>query len=128
MKESIILVTASGSITKQFDIVDAQARDVPVVSLFPDLVREGDVSAVLSVGVSFDSNAILAALYGIRILKGESEPGELPVGVITPPDIAISFAKARAIGLQIPFSFFESATYVYDPEGVLVREKGQVIN
>jgi putative ABC transport system substrate-binding protein len=128
MHESILLVTASGSITKQFETVNALAGGVPVVSLFPDLVREGDVSAVLSAGVSFGSNSILAALYGAKVLQGEAQPGELPVGVITPPDIAISFAKAREIGLQVPFYIFESATFVYDPDGVLVRDKGQAIS
>jgi putative ABC transport system substrate-binding protein len=128
MHESILLVTASGSITKQFDAVDALSESVPVVSLFPDLVQEGEVSAVLSVGVSFGSNSILAGLYGARIIKGEVTPGELPVGVITPPDVAISFAKAREIGLKIPFNFFESATFIYNPDGVLVRDKGQVID
>ena len=128
MRESIILVTSSGSITKLFDTVNEFAGLVPVVSLFPDLVREGDSSAVLSVGVSFGSNSLQAGLYGARILQGDILPGELPVGVITPPDIAISFAKAREIGLKIPFGFFESATFVYSPDGSLVREKGQVVN
>ena len=54
-------------------------------------------------------------------------PGELPVGIITPPDIAISFAKAREIGLKIPFGFFESATFIYNPDGVLVRDQGQLV-
>jgi putative ABC transport system substrate-binding protein len=103
------------------------ANNIPVVSLFPDLVRAGEVSAVLSVGVSFDSNSLLAALYGVRILQGEASPGELPVGVITPPDIAISFAKTREIDLKIPFAFFESATFIYDPNGELVREQGQPV-
>jgi putative ABC transport system substrate-binding protein len=128
MQGSIILVTSSGSITKQFDTVDQLAGRVPVVSLFPDLVRAGDSSAVLSVGVSFGSNALQASLYGARILRGDVEPGDLQVGVISPPDIAISFAKARQIGLKIPFSFFESAAFVYNPDGLLVRDKGQVIN
>jgi putative ABC transport system substrate-binding protein len=128
MKESIVLVTSSGSITKQFDTVNELAGLVPVVSLFPDLVRDGDSSAVLSVGVSFGSNSLQAGLYGARILRGDVQPGDLPVGVISPPDIAISFAKARQIGLKIPFSFFESATFVYNPDGLLVRDKGQVIN
>jgi putative ABC transport system substrate-binding protein len=128
MTKSVLLVTSSGSITQQFETVNALSGTVPVVSLFPELVREGSVSAVLSVGVSFESNSILAGVYGAQILRGEAEPGRLPVGVITPPDIAISFAKAREIGLKVPFHFFESATFVYDPDGKLVRAKGQVVN
>jgi putative ABC transport system substrate-binding protein len=128
MTGSVLLVTSSGSITQQFETVNALSGTVPVVSLFPELVREGPISAVLSVGVSFESNSILAGVYGAQILRGEADPGELPVGVITPPDIAISFAKAREIGLKVPFHFFESATFVYDPDGELVRDKGQVVN
>jgi putative ABC transport system substrate-binding protein len=120
-------VTNSGTIVKVFDTVDVLAENVPVVSLLPDLVQEGDISAVMSVGVSFDSNSILAAVYGVRILSEGVDPGSLPVGVITPPDVAISFAKAREIGLQIPFTMFESATFVYDPQGKLAREKGQLV-
>lgn len=127
IEESIIVITSSSSIVNVFETVDSLANRIPVVSLFPDLVRSGDVTAVLSVGVSFDSNSLLAALYGVRILQGESSPGELPVGVITPPDIAISFAKMREIDLKIPFAFFESATFIYDPDGVLVREQGQPV-
>ena len=127
MKESILLITSTGSIVKVFENINAMTGNVPVVSLFPGLVREGENTAVLSVGVSFDSNAILAALYGIQILQDGVAPGELPVGVITPPDIAISFSKAREIGLKIPFAFFESASIVYDLDGVLVRNKGQLV-
>ena len=43
--------------------------------------------------------------------------GDLKVGVVSPPDIAISFRKAREIGLRVPFTFFESASFVYDYEG-----------
>jgi len=127
MQESILLVTSTGSIVKVFETVNAIAGNTPVVSLFPGLVQEGAVSAVLSVGVSFDSNAILAALYGIQILQDDVAPGDLPVGVITPPDVAISFSKAREIGLKIPFAFFESAAVVYDIDGVLVRDQGQLV-
>ena len=42
-------------------------------------------------------------------------------GGVTPPDVAISFLKAREIGMQIPFSFFEIANFVYDYQGQAVR-------
>ena len=82
---------------------------------------------VFSVAFSFDSNTIQAAVYGIRILEEGFDPGYLPVGVITPPDVAVNFYKAREIGLRIPFTLFESAAFVYDADGHLVREKGQVV-
>jgi putative ABC transport system substrate-binding protein len=40
---------------------------------------------------------------------------------VSPPDIAISFLKAREIGLRVPFSFFERASFVFDYEGKPVR-------
>jgi putative tryptophan/tyrosine transport system substrate-binding protein len=40
---------------------------------------------------------------------------------VSPPDIAVSFLKAREIGLRVPFSFFESASFVYDYDGRPVR-------
>lgn len=126
-EQSMFLLTNSGTIVEVFDTVVTLAGDIPVVSLLPDLVREGKDSAVLSVGVSFDSNSVLAAVYGIRILQDGVSPGSLPVGVITPPDIAINFLKAREINLRIPFSLFESAAYVYDAQGKLVRAKGQTL-
>ena len=48
-------------------------------------------------------------------------PGDLKVGIVTPPDISISFMKAHQIGMKIPFSFFESASFVYDYAGHAVR-------
>ena len=127
MKESVLFLTTSSSIIDVFENVNAIAGNIPILSLYPELVREGLVSAVLSVGIRFDSNAILAAHYGVQILQDGTAPGDLSVGVITPPDIAINFAKAREIGLKIPFSFFESASYIYNLDGVLVRDKGQPI-
>lgn len=125
--QSLFLLTNSGTIVQVFDEVVKLAGDIPVVSLLPDLVQEGEHSAVMSVGVSFDSNSILAAVYGMRILQDGEAPGSLKVGVIQPPDIAINFLKARQINLRIPFTLFESASQVYDAEGVLVRDKGQRI-
>jgi putative ABC transport system substrate-binding protein len=87
-----------------------------VVSVVPEIVREGDDSAALAIGISFESNAILAAVYGADILTGRAKAGDLKVGVVTPPDIAISFRKAREVGLRIPFDFFENASFVYDYE------------
>jgi putative ABC transport system substrate-binding protein len=46
--------------------------------------------------------------------------------VVSPPDVAISFRKAREIGMKIPFSLFESATTIYDNDGKLVRSGGTV--
>lgn len=121
LTKSLFWITGSTSVFRQIKTINENADRVPVVSVVPEIVREGPDSAVLAIGISFESNAILAAIYGADILTGRSKAGDLKVGVVTPPDIAISFLKAREIGLRVPFSFFETASFVYDYEGRTVR-------
>ena len=124
LSQTIFWITGSTSVFREIETINRYSDKIPVLSVVPDVVQSGDKSAVLSIGVGFESNAHLAALYGAGILAGESRVGELKVGVVTPPDIAINFKKAKDIGLRIPFKFFESATYVYDYDGHIVRDKG----
>lgn len=56
--------------------------------------------------------------------EGTSSVGDLDVGILWPPDIAISFLKAREIGLEIPFSFIESAGLIDGNDGEAVRSTG----
>lgn len=126
-QNSIFWITGSTSVFNEIATINAGAGTVPVLSAVPDVVQEGDDSAVLSIGVSFESNAHLAAVYGGDILLGSARAGELKVGTISPPDIAINFKRARAIAQKIPFGFFESASFVFDYEGKLVRREGQVV-
>ncbi len=127
LDNSVFWVTGSTSVFREMETINAHSDRVPVLSLVPDVVRAGDNSAVLAVGIAFDSNAHLAALYGADVLSGRVEAGDLEVGIVTPPDISISWRKAREIGLDIPFSFFESASYVYDYDGRLVRYRGKPV-
>jgi hypothetical protein len=101
--------------------INENSDRVPVISVVPEIVRAGADTAVMAIGISFESNAHLAAIYGIDILQGKAKAGDLKVGVVSPPDIAISFLKAREIGLRVPFNFFESASFVYDYDGRPVR-------
>ena len=57
-------------------------------------------------------------------MENRQKVSTLPVGVVSPPDVAISFRKARDIGMKIPFSLFESASTIYDNDGKLVRSGG----
>ena len=127
LENSVFWITGSTSIIRQIETVNQYANQVPVLSVVPDIVRAGQDSAVLSIGVGFESNAQVAALYGTQILAEDVDPGSLPVGLVSPPDIAINFNRARNIGLKIPFSFFESASFVYDASGDVVRHKGKHI-
>ncbi|MCG8354201.1 MAG: hypothetical protein MI920_01395 [Kiloniellales bacterium] len=127
LDNSVFWVTGSTSVFREIRAINGNSDRVPVLSVVPEVVRAGEDSAVLSIGISFESNAHLAAIYGIDVLKGERQVGELPVGIVSPPDIAINFRKAREIGLEIPFSFFESASFVYDYEGRIVRQNGRPV-
>ncbi len=124
LANSVFWVTGSTAVFREIDTINRLAEEVPVVSVVPDVVRAGDDSAVLSIGVGFESNAQIAAAYAIRILTEGVRPGALPVGVVSPPDIAINFRRARAIGLKLPFDFFEIAATVFNAEGELVRQGG----
>jgi putative ABC transport system substrate-binding protein len=127
LSNSVFWITGSTSVFREIAVIDAGADRVPVLSTVPEVVKAGDESAVLSVGISFESNAHLAAIYAADILSGRANAGELKVGVVSPPDIAINFRKARAIGLQIPFRFFESATYIFDHDGRPARQNGKSV-
>jgi len=128
LDHSVFWITGSTAVFREIATINARADRVPVLSVVPEVVTAGDNSAVLSIGVSFESNAHLAALYGVTVLVGDTNVGKLKVGVVSPPDIAINFRKAREIGLRIPFSFFESASYIYDYEGRRVRSKGRAVS
>ena len=127
LNDSVFWVTGSTAVFREMKTINENSDRVPVLSLVPDVVKAGDDSAVLAIGIAFDSNAHLAALYGADILSGAANVEDLEVGIVTPPDIAISWRKAREIGLDIPFSFFESASYVYDYDGKLVRHRGKPV-
>lgn len=121
LSNSLFWITGSTLLFGELATINQHSFRVPVVSAVTDVVQEGDDSAVLSVGISFESNAHQAAIYAADVLSNRRAAGDIPVGVVSPPDVAISFRKAREIGMRIPFSLFESATTIYDNEGRLVR-------
>jgi putative ABC transport system substrate-binding protein len=124
LSNSVFWVTGSTAVFKEIATINANAGRAAVLSVIPEIVRGGDDSAVLSIGISFESNAHLAAVYAADVLRGRASAGELKVGVVTPPDIAISFRKSREIGLMVPLSFFEAAGTIYDYDGRAVRVDG----
>lgn len=124
LTDSVFWVTGSTAVFKEIATINAHADRVPVISAVPEIVKSGDDSAAISIGISFESNAHLAAVYGVDVLVGRVRAGELKVGIVSPPDIAISFRKTREIGMAVPFRFFESASYIYDYEGRAVRTAG----
>ena len=125
LDNSLFWITGSTAVFREIATINRHAGPVPVLSAVPEVVKEGDESAVMSIGISFESNGYLAAVYGHDVIMGKVDVGDLKVGIVSPPDIAINFRRARRIGLEIPFSFFESANYVYDYEGKAVRLRGR---
>lgn len=124
LTRSLFWITGSTSIFNEIGTINTYSDKAPVLSAVPDVVRPGADSAVMSIGVSFENNARLAAVYAADILEGRARAADLKVGVLSPPDIAINFLRARQIGLKIPFRFFELAEDVYGPSGAPVRKRG----
>jgi putative ABC transport system substrate-binding protein len=114
LDDSLFLITGSTAVFREMETINARASRVPVISMVPETVHAGTDTAVLSIGVSFRSNAHLAAIYATSILEGGVRAGDLKVGVVTPPDVAINFRRAREIGLKVPFAFFESANVIFN--------------
>lgn len=121
LTKSLFWLTGSTSVFLEVATVNEHSDRVPVVSVVPEIVKAGKDTAALAIGISFESNAHLAAIYGADILSGRVKAGDLKVGLVSPPDIAISFLKAREIGLKVPFGFYETASFIYDYEGKPVR-------
>lgn len=120
LSKSLFWITGSTSVFREIRTINQHADRVPVVSVVPEIVTTGSDTAVLAIGVSFESNARLAAIYGAQILNG-AKAASLKVGLVSPPDVAISFLKAREIGLRVPFGFFEIASLIYGYAGEPVR-------
>jgi putative ABC transport system substrate-binding protein len=121
LANSLFWITGSTTVFAEITTINAHSYRVPVLSAVTDVVQPGDDSAVLSVGISFETNAHVAAIYVTDVLDRRRVVGQMHVGVASPPDIAINFRKAREIGMKIPFALFESATRVFDNEGQQVR-------
>jgi putative ABC transport system substrate-binding protein len=120
LSKSLFWITGSTSVFNEIRTINQYSDRVPVVSVVPEIVKAGVDTATLGIGVSFESNGRLAGIYGAQTLAG-TKVGSLKVGLVTPPDMAINFLKAREIGLRVPFNFFEIASFVYDYEGKAVR-------
>ncbi|MGO1118844.1 ABC transporter substrate binding protein [Rhodovibrionaceae bacterium A322] len=128
LKHSIFWVTGSTSVYRNIGLIDDLSGGVPVLAALPDVVRPGRMSAAISIGINQSSGSYMSAVYAMQVLSGEVDVGDLPVGVVSPPDIAINFMKTRNYGMTVPFSFFEAATFIYDYDGRMVRSMGHGID
>ena len=126
-KKSFFWLTGSSSVLKEIDTIDKYSSDIAILSVVPNAVKEGKSSAALSIGISFESNAHLASVYGINILTKRTRVGNMKVGIVSPPDISVSFLKLSKLKMKIPFDFFEIASTVYDYDGKLAKKDGKLI-
>ena len=127
LRNSVFIVTGSTAVFREIETIASLAGRAPVISLIPEVVQEGEASAALSIGISFESNARLAASYALQVLETPSRVGQLKVGIVSPPDISINFLITRKIGLRVPFTLLEAASFVYDGDGQMVRARGQLV-
>ncbi|EDK28518.1 hypothetical protein VSWAT3_04186 [Vibrionales bacterium SWAT-3] len=123
-RQSLLWLTGSSSLLNRLDEINLYSEKLPLLTAVPDAVNGTQQSALMSVGVGFENNAHQAALYGIEVLKKGAAPAALPVGVLSPPDISISFKQAGRIDAQLPFVLIEMASDIYSQDGKLVRSAG----
>lgn len=124
---SVFWLTSSTNIFSELETVAKSARQIPVISSVPDNVNSNEESPVMAIGINRASAAELATQYVIEILKGNIHPGDLPVGIVTPPDIAINFRTAKRIGYSIPFEIFENAGFIYGYNGEVLKKFGEYV-
>lgn len=126
--ETIFLITGSTEIFNIIDYINYFAQQIPVLSVTPSHVRSGEKSVFVAIGVSFKTNAKLAAGYALAILEETAETSTLPVGIVSTPDIAINFLRKPVYELKVPFNFFEDSVFIYNYDGEPVRENGQMLS
>lgn len=124
LRRSVFWVTSSTLVFANMATIAQVSGKVAVLGSIPNIVTSGEDSAVMAIGIDRRNNAHLASIYAVKILKGQAQAGELKVGVVTPPDIAISFRAAQKVGLDIPFQLFESASFIYGYVGNSARSFG----
>jgi putative tryptophan/tyrosine transport system substrate-binding protein len=127
LQRSVFWATGTTAVINSIDLLSRLSGTVPMLSVYPELVKEGTGSAILSVGVANVNLGLLDANYMLDILYNGTKPATMRAGIVSPPDLAISFMKSQQIGLKVPFSFFENAGYVYDHSGKVVRSNGQTV-
>ena len=119
LNNSLFWITGSTSVFAEIPTINRYSGRVPVVSAVPEIVKAGPDTA-LGVGVSFESNGRLRRYLWCAGLEG-SQGRDIEGRSVSPPDMAVSFLKAREIGFRIPFNIFEIASFVYDYDGKPAR-------
>lgn len=127
LDHSLLWLTGSSSLLSRVDEINRYSQKLALISAVPDVVNQSQDSALMSFGVSFVNNAHQAAIYGLQVINDQVDVGDLPVGVISPPDIAISFQQAQRIKQKVPFVLMEMASDVYGVNGTVIRMDGKPV-
>lgn len=122
------LVTGSSELYENVDLINAYAQNVPVLSVTPSHVEGGERSVFMAIGVSFESNARLAANYAKRILLHDGKAGDLPVGLVKAPDIAINLMRKPAEITSLPINFLEDALHIFNSQGEPMKVGGLIVS
>jgi putative ABC transport system substrate-binding protein len=88
----------------------ATERRLPTVGTFREFATAG---CLISYGENLPDTYRRSASYVDKILRG-SKPSDLPVMQATSFDLVINLKSAKALGLQMPVSFFIRATDVVE--------------
>ncbi|MBM4090853.1 MAG: ABC transporter substrate-binding protein, partial [Planctomycetes bacterium] len=94
-------VPASNTVIEAADAVAIAAAEahVPVVAGEETAVQKG---AIATFSINYADIGRLNAQQAVRILKGEAQPGDLPVAVPTQFELVINRAAAARIGVDLP--------------------------
>jgi putative ABC transport system substrate-binding protein len=111
----VILVPADNTVVSAFESVVKVANEnkIPLFAGSIDSVKKG---AVATYGVNYYEIGRATGQLVAQILKGELDPGTIPVIVESKADLVININAAKAQGVRIPDEMLKNATHV-DQEG-----------
>ena len=115
---SVFWLTSSTVVFKEQTLINELIGNIPLIGNNPNTVNE-DIkhSAVLAIGIDRGNSAKIASNFIVKILSKRSSPSQLPIGIVKPPDLSINLHVAKRIGLKIPFTFLEKASFIYGYDG-----------
>lgn len=122
LERSMFWITDSPAVIAEIATINRHSDRVPVTSSAPEAVRAGPDSAVMAIGICPGSNAHLAAIYGSDILSGIVKAGELPVGIMSPPNVSVNYMRSNKINFIMPF---HSIKQIY---GKMIGIDGKIVH
>jgi putative ABC transport system substrate-binding protein len=97
--------------TLEYVVLKSLENNIPFMAISKVFVKEG---ALVSLSPSFFSNGQQAAEIAEKILVGQVNPKDIPVGLHNNPDLIINLKIAQKMHLDIPPNLLEKAKHVYE--------------